>query len=176
MSTHDQLHKDKIVTWLNDAWILENEQIPILENHAKDAADYPNMHDRIEQHIEETRRHADLVRQCVGRLGGDVSKLKGEMGSVLGKIKSIATGLFHDELLKNTLAGYATEHFEIACYRSLIAACEHNGEQEIAETCRLILHDEEEMASWLEQSIPTVTEEILHPRQAQESERRRAVG
>jgi ferritin-like metal-binding protein YciE len=48
---------------------MEQAQIPVLENHAKDAADFPEFRARDERHLEETRRHAELVRGCLERLG-----------------------------------------------------------------------------------------------------------
>jgi ferritin-like metal-binding protein YciE len=50
------------------------------------------------------------------------------------------------------------EHFEIACYRGLITAAEELGEGRVADTCRRILRDEEQMAAWLQEQVPTVVE------------------
>ncbi len=60
------------------------------------------------------------------------------------------------------LADYASEHFEIACYRSLIAAAEEAGKPQVAEVCSEILEDEEAMADWIEEQIPEVTRLVLH--------------
>jgi ferritin-like metal-binding protein YciE len=74
-----------------------------------------------------------------------------------------------DELIKNTLHDYGTEHFEIACYTSLSAAAEDLGDQETARVCQEILRDEEAMANFLFQQIPPTTIEMLQMEHAMAS-------
>ena len=66
-----------------------------------------------------------------------------------------------DEVIKNTLEDYATEHFEIASYTSLIATAQVVGDMETVRICQEILRDEESMQNWLLQQIPTVTQQFL---------------
>ena len=65
------------------------------------------------------------------------------------------------ELVKNFLADYASEHFEIACYRSLITAADECDQSDIADICTEIMGEEEAMAEWIEEQIPEVTRMIL---------------
>lgn len=155
-------HREMLISWLNDAYALEQSLVPILENHAKDAKDHPMVRDRIQRHAEETRRHAELVKQCVEQLGSSTSSMKTGMAKAQGMFQSVSTGAAKDELIKNNLMDYASEHFEIASYRSLIAAANDLGERRIAQVCEEILHDEEDMAHFLEQQIPQTTTEVLH--------------
>jgi ferritin-like metal-binding protein YciE len=152
---------DLVIAWLNDAHAMELGIAQVLENHAASAADHPQMQSMLQQHLEQTRRHADLVKGCVERLGGDTSGIKTGMASVMGTIQGMSTKIAKDELIKNTLHDYGTEHFEIACYTSLMAAAETIGDQETARVCRQILGEEQEMADFLFQQIPTVTREML---------------
>lgn len=140
---------------------MEQSLIQVLENHRDDAKDYPPLSQRFDQHITETRRHAEMVRDCLASLDAKPSTMKAAVGNVMGLVQGAATGMFRDELVKNCLADYGMEHFEIACYRSLIAAAEELGEPEIAELCREILTEEEAMAHWLEEQIPEVTRHTL---------------
>lgn len=153
--------KEQLTTWLNSAYSMEHNVEKVLKNHAKDAKDHPELRQRDEQHIEETHRHAELVKQCLELLGEKPSTMKTAMGNIMGSVQGASTGMFRDELVKNFLADYASEHFEIACYRSLIAAAEELGQPEIARICREILRDEEAMAQWLEERIPDVTRMTL---------------
>jgi ferritin-like metal-binding protein YciE len=155
-------HRELLISWLNDAYALEQSLIPILQNHAKDAKDHPIVRERLERHLEETRRHAELVKQCVEQLGSSTSAMKTGMGRLSGMFQAVSTGMSSDELVKNNIADYAAEHFEIACYRSLIAAANDVGERRIAQVCEEILHDEEDMAHFLEQQLPQTTTEVLH--------------
>ncbi len=153
--------KDLLLSWLSDAHAMELALIPILENHARDVKDHPEMRARIERHVEETRRHADIVKQCAQRLGKDVSSAKNLMGKVFGAVQGPATGAFSDEVVKNCIMDFATENFEIGCYRALITASEDTGNQDIASACRSILLEEEEMARWLAQQLPVAVRTIL---------------
>ena len=153
--------RETLIGWLNDAYAMEKGLVQVLENHANDVKDRPEMYRRIAQHLEETKMHAERVRDCVQRLGGDVSTMKTAMGAVSGFLQGRSTGASPDELVKNALADYASEHLEIASYRALIVAARALGEQQIAQVCEGILRDEEEMARWLEQNLPTVVQEYL---------------
>ncbi len=154
-------HKELYISWLNDAYGLEQALIPVLENHAKDAKDHPHVQARIQQHIEETRRQADMVKSCIERNGGSTSSIKSGMSKLFGTVQGASTGLAKDELIKNALADYSAEHFEIASYTSLIAAAEQLGDRETAQICQQILQEEIDMANWLQQQIPLITGEML---------------
>ncbi len=155
MSADTPIEK-QLIAWLNDAYAMETSLAKVLQNHAKDANDFPEVRARDEQHLEETRRHAEQVAQCLAYFGEKPSAMKGMMGTVMGKVQGVATGMFGDEVMKNFLSDYAMEHFEIACYRSLIAAAEEAGRPEVAKICGDILKEEEAMAEWLAQRIPDI--------------------
>ena len=154
-------HKELVSAWLNDAHAMELGIAQVLERHAKEAKDHPHMHDALQRHLEQTRRHAEMVKGCVERMGGETSGVKSGMASVMGAVQGMTTKLAKDELIKNTLHDYGTEHFEIACYTSLIAAAENLGDQETARVCQEILRDEQAMANFLFQQIPPTTIEML---------------
>jgi ferritin-like metal-binding protein YciE len=158
-------HKDLYLSWLNDAYGMERSLEQVLEHRVKDAKDHPHIQQRDQQHLEETRRHAELIKGCIERNGGNVSSIKGGMSTVMGKVQAVSTGLAKDELIKNALADYAAEHFEIASYTSLIAAAEQLGDTETAQVCREVLREEERMAEWLQGQIPSITHEMLQMQQ-----------
>ena len=153
--------KETLLSWLNDAYSMEKGLVQVLENHAKDAKDHPEVSRKITEHLELTRRHADMVEQCIARLGGSTSTLKTALGTIGGFVHGRTTGAAPDELVKNALGDYATEHFEIACYRALIVAARALGASDVAQICEQILRDEEDMARWLESQLPTTVQEYL---------------
>ena len=159
MKNHDP--RETLLSWLNDAYAMEKGLIQVLENHTKDVKDHPEIHRKLAEHLAKTRMHADRLRECVERLGGNVSTLKTAMGALSGFFQGRTTGASPDELVKNALSDYAAEHFEIACYKALIVAARTLGENEVVKVCEGILRDEEEMARWLDQNLPTVVKEYL---------------
>jgi len=154
-------HNELVIAWLNDAHAMELGIAQVLERHIEEAKEHPAMHAGLQRHLEQTRRHAELVKSCVERMGGETSGLKTGMASVMGTVQGMTTKLAKDELIKNTLHDYGTEHFEIACYTSLIAAAENLGDQETAQVCREILRDDQTMADFLFPQIPLATIEML---------------
>lgn len=83
----------------------------------------------------------------------------GNRECVFGFLQAPATGMFGDELIKNFLMDYATENFEIACYEALVTAADQVGEPEIAAVCREILQEEQQMADWIRNNLPSVVAE-----------------
>ena len=154
-------NKELIVAWLNDAHAMEQGIAQVLERHAAEAADQPTMHARLQQHLEETRRHAEMVKSCLERLGEQPSTVKTGMASVMGAVQGMSTKMAQDTLIKNALHDYGTEHFEIACYTSLIAAAQDLGDQEMMQVCQQILAEDQAMADFLFQQIPPVTVQML---------------
>lgn len=148
--------KDLLVAWLNDAYAMEQGLIPVLQNHANDMRDNPQAQQRLKQHIDETRRHGERIQQCVQRLGTTTSTAKSALATVLGSIQSVSTGMFSDEKVKNALADYSAEQFEVAAYRALIAAAREHGDQEIVRACEENLREDEAMAGWLNQQLPSI--------------------
>lgn len=153
--------KDIVIAWLNDAHAMENALIQVLEHRIKDAKDYPAVQAMDEQHLEETRRHAELVEGCITRLGGSVSNVKSILGTVFGAIQAPMTGMYRDEIVKNCLVDYAAENFEVASYRALIQAATAVGDQETVAVCERILAEDQAMADRILQALPMVVEERL---------------
>lgn len=161
--------KELIVVWLNNAHSMEQGIAEVLERHAATAKDHPQMHARLQQHLEETRRHAEMVKGCLERLGEEPSGVKSGMASVMGAVQGMTTKMAQDELIKNALHDYGTEHFEIASYTSLIAAAQDLGDQEMVSVCQQILREEQAMADFLFQQIPPTTIEMLQMEHAMAS-------
>ncbi len=86
-------HQEMLLAWLNDACAMENALIRTLEHQIKDAEGHPELQARDRQHLDETRRHADLVKGCVERLGGGTSALKTGMANVQGVAQALSTRL-----------------------------------------------------------------------------------
>lgn len=117
--------------------------------------------DRIRRHIDETQTHLNRIEQCLTQLGTTPSAVKTAMGSVFGTVQSVMTGMFSDEMIKNALGDYGAEQFEVAAYTALVAAADELGEDEIARLCEQNLRDDQLMAAWLEQQIPTVVAQMI---------------
>lgn len=153
--------RELLVRWLKDAHAMETGLVSILNDHAEQAEGDGVVRQRMQQHAKETERHAELVEQCLDRLGSDPSGGKDVLAKMTGAVQGKMAKPAEDTLVKNSLSDFAAEHFEIASYRALVKAAETLGEDEVAGTCRDILREEEEMANFLEQQLSPTVEKAL---------------
>jgi ferritin-like metal-binding protein YciE len=153
--------KDTLVTWLKDAYAMEQGIVEILERQIGQLDDMPDAKEKVMQHLELTKTQAERVRGCVERLGEDVSHVKSGMANFLGAVQGMSTMMANDKTVKNALANYAIEHFEIASYMANAVAARELGYEDIATICETIMLEEQDMARWLEQQLPMVTRQHL---------------
>lgn len=151
-----------LLAWLNDAYAMETALVRTLRRHVKDAQGHPEIQTRLQQHLEQTRQHAGLVRSCIKRCGGRTSSLKTVWGGVAGTIQGLSAAPAPDQLVKSALTDAAAEHFEVASYTALVAAAQELGDQETASICQQILGEDEVMARWIEEGLPKITRETVH--------------
>ena len=152
---------DRLIQWLRDAHAMEQQAETMLSAQASRLEHYPELRQRIEQHITETQEQASKLQQCLDRLGSGTSSMKDAAGKMTATMQGIGGALAGDEVVKGAMAGYTFEHFEISAYAALVAAAEAAGDAQTASVCREILAEEERMAEWLKQHLPTVTAEYL---------------
>ena len=150
---------DMLRTWLKDAYAMEKGIVEVLEKQIPQFDDMPDAQAKIRQHIDVTKSHADRVRGCVEQLGDNVSHVKSGMANFLGTVQGLSTMMADDKVVKNAMADYAVEHFEIASYMAIVAACREMGHDDIAGICEKIIDEEMEMANWLKKQLPMVVKE-----------------
>ena len=153
--------KDTLVTWLKDAYAMEQGIVESLERQVGQMDDMPDAQAKVREHLELTKTHAERVKDCVERLGDSVSHVKSGIANVLGSIQGLSTAAANDKMLKNAMANYAIEYFEIAAYIANSAAARELGYEDIAEVCDTIMSEEQDMADWLEEQLPTFTRQEL---------------
>src|SRR5687768_14534588 len=136
---------------------METGLIGILENHASHFGDVlPNAARRLQQHIVETQQHVQRLNECLRIMDSAPSGVKSAVSSVLGSVEGATTVMFRDTLVKDALADYASEQFEIACYTALAHAATELGHPDVARLCRQNLEEDRAMADWLLQQLPAV--------------------
>ncbi len=140
------------MTWLNDAHAMEKSIVSVLGNHVDDEKN-PVVQQRLWRHLDETRRHADMVEELIKHLGGDVSSAKSTMSSWMGRLQGMSTAMSDDELVKDDLSDYSTEACEIGSHRALISAVEEFNTPQVVTTCERIIQEEESMAEFLNENL-----------------------
>ena len=153
--------EDNLMDWLRDAHAMEEQAEKMLAATAARLENYPTLKQRIEQHLQETRRQAKLVRSCIERRGGDTSTVKDVTGRIVAMAQGMSGMFVSDEVVKASLSSYAFEHMEIASYRILAAAAAVCNDAETQRVCEEILQEEIAMADWLAEQLPAITREFL---------------
>jgi len=119
---------------------------------------YPEVAARLEQHIEETKGQIRRIDEILTGLDASSSTMKdAALFSFMGTTAAVGHTVAPDEILKNSLANFAFENYEIAAYTSLLALAEASGESRIVSALQQNLAEERAMAEWLEMHLPEVT-------------------
>jgi ferritin-like metal-binding protein YciE len=153
--------RDHLIDWLRDAYAMEEQSVQFLQRQSERTGDYPEFRAKIVEHLEQSRRQAERVRDCLKALGTDTSSLKTGLAALAGNFQALMNVPASDEIVKGAMMGYMHEHFEIAAYRILITAAEMLNEAQIRSTCEAILREEQEMQAWLADHLPSVTRQYL---------------
>jgi ferritin-like metal-binding protein YciE len=149
--------RDIYLVGLRNAHALEAQAIQLTTRQAERLENYPEMRERMAEHADESRRQQDRLREILEAHGTSHSTLKDLATSLGGNLAAIGHALTQDEVLKNTFASYAFEHFEIASYRALLEMAEAAGDSAAPAALQQSLNEEMRMAEWIEQHLtPTV--------------------
>ena len=152
---------DTYLSWLSDAHSMEANMVTTLEEHIKDAGQFPELSAGLTMHLDQTRHHAELIKGCLDRLGGSTSELKTGVGKIAGAAKGFMNSTYHDEVVRNTIDDFVAENLEIASYTSLIAAAEALGDVETAQICKIVLREEELAEALVRRQLPVVSQAAL---------------
>lgn len=160
---------DLFITGLKNAHAMENQALAIMKPQASRIETYPDVEARLNHHIRETEGQIARLEKILDRLGADKSSLKDLALSVAGAFAAVGHAVASDEILKNSMANFAFENYEIAAYKSLIALAEASGHQDAVADLELNLQEEVAMADWLDSNIGAVTLQFASLREAGET-------
>jgi ferritin-like metal-binding protein YciE len=137
------------VSGLVNAHALEQQAAQILQRQLERLENYPEMEARIREHIAESHTQQRRVADLLQDLGTSNSSMKDFGLGLLGNLAAMAHVPASDEVVKNTFANYAFEHYEIATYRTLIAMARAAGADAHIPVLQTCLEEEQAMAEWI---------------------------
>jgi len=145
--------QDRYILHLNHALAMESALIDHLEKRAA-AVPHAHLRDKLLQHREQTREHAQTVRGIILSLSGEPTGTKAVVQppitpGILGKVMSALESDKSDRLLAENLADCAVENYEAALYSSLALIARNLGFPEDASQYDRIRQEEQEMAEFL---------------------------
>ena len=145
--------RDTYITGLQNAHALEAQAIQLCQRQVERLENYPEMRERLRQHLEESRRQQERIEQILQGLGTSHSTLKDIGTSIMGNLAAIGQAVMQDEVMKNTFSNYAFEHFEIASYRALLEMADAAGDAMGPPLLQQSLEEETRMAEWIDQHL-----------------------
>ena len=146
--------RDTYITGLVNAHALENQAVSILSRQVERLESYPEMSDQIRLHIDESKTQAQRIEEILQSLGTSHSSLKDLVTSFTGNMAALAHAPMQDEVMKNTFANFAFEHFEIASYKALLEMADAAGDGRAPQLLKQSLNEEVQMAQWIDQHLP----------------------
>jgi ferritin-like metal-binding protein YciE len=160
-------HEKKVVKLLSEAHANELALVQTLEAHKRVAPEGP-YRDRIDEHIEETRNHAERVQRRLDQLGATRNPVEAGVALVHSVVQNtlamakapvdMVRGAFNveEKALKNARDEIVTEALEIAQYDALEHMAIAVGDEPTARLAAEIRADEETMLEDLRAQIPTL--------------------
>ena len=161
--------REIFVTGLKNAHAMENQALSIMKPQVSRIENYPEVAARLEQHVRETEGQMARIDDLLQELDKGPSSLKDMALALTGGMAAVGHSVAGDEILKNSFANYAFEHFEIASYKSLLTLAELGGFSFATSALQTNLREEEQMAQWIDENLRTVTLRFASLREAGET-------
>jgi ferritin-like metal-binding protein YciE len=161
MSGATDTAREIYTTGLRNQHAVENQAIELLERQVGRLEHYPEMAERMRQHVEESREQARRIEGLLAGLGTSHSAVKDTVMSFVGNIAAMMHAPAPDEVIKNTLANFAFEHYEIAAYKALLTLADVTGHSAALTALKQSLTEEEAMARWIDEHLADTTRKFL---------------
>jgi len=145
------------IVGLRNAHAVEKQALAIMTPQVARIEHYPEVADRLRAHIEETNGQIARLDELLAGFDTSGSTFKDTALSFTGAMAALAHTPAGDEILKNSFANYAFEHFEIAGYKSLLTLADVGGFTKATTPLQQSLKEEQDMAEWIDGSLPLVT-------------------
>lgn len=157
-----EVARSLFIAGLRDAHAMERQSQEMLEQMLARIENYPQVRERIAQHLDETLMQKERIEKILDLMGEDRSRLKDMAMTMMGAMSAMGNAMAEDEIIKNSLASYAFENFEIASYEGLITLGEEAGRTDVLRMLGMSLNEERGMANWLAEHLREVTLLFLH--------------
>ncbi len=163
--------EQKVVQYLSEAYASEVALVNVLQSQIAmtPRGSYRSI---LENHLGETRRHAERVETRLGELNGGGNPLQfigGFAETVLAQTFALAKTPFdlvrgsggEEKVLKNAKDACATEALEIATYTAIERLARTVGDEQTAKLAASIRADEEKMLERIMRELPKLTAAVV---------------
>jgi ferritin-like metal-binding protein YciE len=152
---------DVFIDGLRNAHAMEKQALSIMQPQLNRLEHYPQVSALLDRHIRETEAQIQRIDQVFESLNESSSGLKDTMLSLSGSMAAMTHSMATDEILKNSLANFAFEHFEIAAYTALLTAAQEANVTQAIPLLEQNLQEEVAMASAIHDGLPDVVRQYI---------------
>lgn len=155
---------DKFIYELSMLYDAEHQFLEA-QRHIVDQATDNNLKSMLEKHIEQSEAQIRNLEQVFSALGQEPNRLKsGAASGLVADAQKLIKEVANNPQLLNPVIGGAqakVEHFEIACYRGLVAGAKQTGNQQILQLLEQNLRQEEQTAEKIEDSMAQLLQQAM---------------
>jgi ferritin-like metal-binding protein YciE len=157
MSGTTETARDVYIVGLRNQHAVENEALSLMNRQLERLENYPALAERMRQHVRETEEQARRLEELLGAFDTSHSSFKDTVASIGANLAALGHSMAPDEIIKNSLANFAFENYEIASYKALLVlaeACGHSGGQSALQQS---LREEQDMAQFIDSHLKDTT-------------------
>jgi ferritin-like metal-binding protein YciE len=154
-------HHDIFFDGLRNAHAMEKQALSIIQAQLGRLEHYPQMSALLEQHNRETEQQVARLDEILASLDQSSSAIKDTTMSFAGTMSALGHTFADDEILKNSFANYAFEHFEIASYTSLLTLADACNATSAKTMLQESLDEEKRMAAAIHDNLDPVTRQFI---------------
>lgn len=165
----DDYTQQLFITGLQNAHGVEHQALALIDRQLDHLANYPEVSEMLRKHRTETEGQLSRIDELLQGFDTSASALKDVALSLAGNMAAMAHLPAPDEIIKNSLANHAFEHFEMAAYTSLLTIAEVGGFAKATPMLQQSLTEETRMADWVLSSLPDLTRKYIERREAGET-------
>ncbi len=153
--------RDIYIVGLRNQHAVEKQAIELLERQVGRLENYPELSDRMRLHIGESQEQVRRIEDLLAQFDTSHSGMKDTVLSLAGNLAALAQSVAPDEVLKNSFANFAFEHYEIASYMSLVTLADMAGRTSDRSALETSLREEQEMATWIKDHLAATTRRFI---------------
>ena len=136
--------QEQLTKYLTDAYSIEQQALAQMRT-APDLAGHPELERIFAEHLTETEQHEKRIGELLEKRDASPSRIKDAVMALGGKAFILFARSQPDTTGKLTAHAHSYEALEEASYELLMGVAERAGEDEVAETARLIRDQETQM-------------------------------
>jgi ferritin-like metal-binding protein YciE len=161
--------RDLYVTGLKNAHALEHQALALMDRQIEHLMNYADVEQALRAHRGETERQIERLERLLEAQDASPSTVKDMALSLSGNLAALGHSFAPDEIIKNSLANYAFESFEVATYMSLITLAEEAGVPDAIPILEETLREEQQMQALVAKVLPTIVRKFVSLRAAGET-------